>query len=378
MERRIGLVGLSDQDLKVLDRLPSNIGRSSLVIRLIKAYDLDLRCDHIGRREVALDDLAEYHGIEYCKFLLKPREGNAEDDDPAQLAEFALLHDCPVFPSMGEYVKTVAGSTLAACHWLLKNSGNLSGSPVAVNWHGGRHHCFKNRASGFCYVNDIVLGVFQLRSLFPRIMYIDFDIHHGDGVAKAFQFSPKVLTMSLHHFDVGFYPGTGSVQDTGMGPGKGYDVNIPLKRGLSDSSLLEVVRRIVLPYVDSFDPSCLVIQCGADGLCTEEFHQWNLTIKGLTSAVMEVINHANLPSVLLGGGGYNHLETAKYWAYLTACLIEGKIDLEWDIIPDKFTESGSEELEDFRFWNGNEATKMNDLNDVHYIDFLEKTHSLKR
>jgi histone deacetylase 8 len=119
-----------------------------------------------------------------------------------KLEEFGLESDCPVFEGMEEYVKWVAGGSISAAQALCENKYD-----VAVFWDGGRHHAGRSHAAGFCYVNDIVLAIFQLHHVFQKVLYIDIDIHHGDGVEKAFELSPRVFTLSFHRFDAGFFPG---------------------------------------------------------------------------------------------------------------------------------------------------------------------------
>jgi acetoin utilization deacetylase AcuC-like enzyme len=116
---------------------------------------------------------------------------------------------------------------------------------IAINWAGGLHHAKKREASGFCYINDIVLGILELLRSYPRVLYIDIDCHHGDGVEEAFYTTDRVMTCSFHKFGE-YFPGTGTQEDKGMGRGKHYTVNVPLKDGITDESFKAVFEPVRL------------------------------------------------------------------------------------------------------------------------------------
>ncbi len=102
---------------------------------------------------------------------------------------------------------------------------NHNQADIAINWAGGLHHAKKSEASGFCYCNDIVLGILELLKYHPRVVYIDIDIHHGDGVEEAFYTTNRVMTVSFHKYGE-YFPGTGDSGDVGAGEGKNYAVNL--------------------------------------------------------------------------------------------------------------------------------------------------------
>ena len=102
---------------------------------------------------------------------------------------------------------------------------NHNQADIAINWAGGLHHAKKSEASGFCYCNDIVLGILELLKYHPRVVYIDIDIHHGDGVEEAFYTTNRVMTVSFHKYGE-YFPGTGDSGDVGAAEGKNYAVNL--------------------------------------------------------------------------------------------------------------------------------------------------------
>ncbi|KAK2968063.1 hypothetical protein RJ640_000478 [Escallonia rubra] len=119
-----------------------------------------------------------------------------------------LGEDCPVFENLFEFCQIYAGGTIDAARRL-----NNQLCDVAINWAGGLHHAKKCEASGFCYINDLVLGILELLKYHARVLYIDIDVHHGDGVEEAFYFTDRVMTVSFHKYGDLFFPGTGDMKD---------------------------------------------------------------------------------------------------------------------------------------------------------------------
>ncbi|KAI0564791.1 histone deacetylase [Gracilaria domingensis] len=198
-------------------------------------------------------------------------------------------------------------------------------SDISINWAGGLHHAKKSEASGFCYTNDIVLAILELLKFFPRVLYIDIDVHHGDGVEEAFYVTDRVMTVSFHKFGDMFFPGTGDVWDKGSGAGEYYAVNFPLKDGIDDDNYERVFEPIIQKVMEMFRPSAIVLQCGADSLAHDRLGCFNLTIKGHGRCV-QFVKSFNLPTLVLGGGGYNIRSVARCWAYETALLLDTAVD----------------------------------------------------
>lgn len=153
-------------------------------------------------------------------------------------------------------------------------------SDVVVNWSGGYHHARKTEASGFCYINDIVLCILELLKIYPRVLYLDIDVHHGDGVEEAFYNTNRVMTVSFHEFEEDFFPGTGALDSTGEGIGKYFAVNIPLKKGMTDYIYLDLFKKVMDRCMNSYRPDVIVMQCGADSLAKDKLGHLNLSIKG--------------------------------------------------------------------------------------------------
>ncbi|KAF9917604.1 Histone deacetylase 8 [Lobosporangium transversale] len=312
--------------------LPSNIDRSITVHALIDAYGLLNHPDItiVSPQKATLKELCRYHSRDYIEFLQKVEENNASDENEDcitedsrmdQLEEYGLRYDCSVFEGIAQYAELVAGSTIKAARLI-----NDDAFDIVVHWDGGRHHAKKDMAAGFCIVNDIVLGIMELQKVYDRVMYIDLDVHHGDGVENAFQFTDKVLTVSLHHYAEGFYPGTGS----GISSNKTKAVvNVPLKSGLSQKTLSKIFDQVVEPLSMRYNPGAIVLQCGVDGMAGDPLGKWNLNIQSYGDCLKKIMTWKR-PLIILGGGGYKTTSTAKCYAYLTSIVI-GKQDISEEI-----------------------------------------------
>jgi histone deacetylase 8 len=177
-------------------------------------------------------------------------------------------------------------------------------------------------------VNDIVLGCHLLQKKFQKILYIDLDAHHGDGVENAFSLTPNIMTQSCHIREPGFYPGTGGVEEVGSGRGKYHSVNVPLKSYVADSELYYAFNEILPSVLEFFRADAIVVQCGVDCVSGDPVGKGNLSEKGLGQCITKVLD-LQLPTLFLGGGGYNKANSAKCWTYLTS-LITG-VSISYDI-----------------------------------------------
>ncbi|KAL3628216.1 Histone deacetylase 6 [Castilleja foliolosa] len=180
---------------------PMKPHRIRMAHSLIVHYSLHRRMEMFTPFPAQTDEIRRFHSAEYVEFLssLNP------DTNARQLKRFNLgsKTDCPVFEGLFDFSKTSAGGSLAAAVKL-----NLQEADIAINWAGGLHHAKKSQASGFCYVNDIVLGILELLKIHrvQRVLYVDIDVHHGDGVEEAFYATDRVMTVSFHKFGK-FFPG---------------------------------------------------------------------------------------------------------------------------------------------------------------------------
>lgn len=160
---------------------------------------------------------------------------------------------------------------------------------------------------------------------YPRVLYIDIDIHHGDGVEQAFYSSNRVFTVSIHkYFHPVFFPGTGKWSDDGASHGKHFCLNIPLSDGIDDDSYTNLFREVIDATITAFNPSAIVLQCGADSLGCDKLGAFNLSIAAHGDCVRFVKNF-NLPLLVLGGGGYTIHNVSRCWTYETSVLVGTEI-----------------------------------------------------
>jgi len=320
---------------------PMKPQRLRLTHELVLSYGLFRRMDMLKSRKAQPAELTRYHEPSYIQFLSEVHKHsgtagygtdslNAEIDTKAGNYNVGEQTDCPIFDGLYEFCQTTCGASIDGAARL--NSGEAD---ICINWSGGLHHAKKGEASGFCYANDIVLSILELLRIHARVLYIDIDIHHGDGVEEAFYYSNRVMTCSFHKFG-DFFPGTGDLNDIGGDEGTGYTVNFPVKDGLDDRAFEFCFKPIIQKIMDVFDPGAVVLQCGADSLAGDRLGLFDLSIKG-HAACVEFVKSFNRPLLVLGGGGYTINNVARCWAYETAVLLDENLP---DQIPkrDRFYE----------------------------------------
>ncbi|EJU05903.1 histone deacetylase [Dacryopinax primogenitus] len=295
---------------------PMKPHRLSITNSLVIGYGLHEHIDNfLCPQPATVSQLETFHDSDYVDFLSKLTPRNVEEMFRLHGDMVNSSEDCPVFTGLFEFCKQYAGASILAARRLGEESCD-----VAINWTGGLHHAKKRGASGFCYVNDIVLAIQHLLRKYARVLYIDIDIHHGDGVEEAFYNTNRVLTVSFHKYNGEFFPGTGKLDDNGSGLGKHFALNVPLKDGIDDESYVTMFRAVMEPVIATFRPSAIVLQCGADSLGCDRLGAFNLSIKAHGECV-RFVKSFHLPLLVLGGGGYTVSNVARCWTYETSVLL---------------------------------------------------------
>ncbi|CAD6198383.1 unnamed protein product [Caenorhabditis auriculariae] len=265
----------------------------------------------------SFDEMTRFHSDEYMSFLKTANPDNIKSYNK-QMLKFNVGEDCPLFDGLYEFCQLSSGGSLAAATKLNKQKAD-----IAINWMGGLHHAKKSEASGFCYTNDIVLGILELLKYHKRVLYVDIDVHHGDGVEEAFYTTDRVMTVSFHKYG-DFFPGTGDLKDIGAGRGRLYSVNVPLRDGITDEAYQSIFIPVMSKVMERFQPCAVVLQCGADSLNGDRLGPFNLTLKGHGECA-KFFRSYNVPLMMVGGGGYTPRNVARCWAYETSIAVDKEV-----------------------------------------------------
>lgn len=300
---------------------PMKPHRLALTHNLVMNYGLFSHMDVFHPRAASKEDLTSFHTEDYIQFLRRVTPLTPVADK----MQFGMVGDCPGFKSVYEFCQLYSGGSIEGA-WRL----NTNQCDIAINWAGGLHHARKSEGSGFCYINDIVLAIIELLRIHPRVLYIDIDIHHGDGVQDAFYYTDRVMTVSFHKYGNGFFPGTGDLYEIGRQEGKYFSVNVPLKDGIDDKSYHSLFKPIIADVMEFYRPTAIVLQCGADSLKGDRIGNFNLSLDGHAECV-RFVRSFNVPLLVLGGGGYTIRNVARCWTNETAVCIDPDTPLANDI-----------------------------------------------
>lgn len=250
--------------------------------------------------------LGRFHTADYIA-ALRQAEATQQVSPEMRARHHLGAHGNPVYPRMFRRPATSAGGTVAACRAVL-------GGGIAYNPGGGTHHGMPDRANGFCFVNDPVLGILAwLDAGLVRVLYVDIDAHHCDGVAHAFAGESRVLMISVHEQDR--WPRTGAAAETAGGSA----LNLPVPAGCNDSEFAFLFDQVILPRAGAFRPQAVMLQCGADALEEDPLSRLGLSNGALWRAT-RVLQGLSPRFVVLGGGGYNPYSVARAWAGVWAAL----------------------------------------------------------
>jgi acetoin utilization protein AcuC len=248
------------------------------------------------------EQLGRFHDPGYIKALRNADLTGVVDLATRERYRIGTMEN-PLFPGLYERATTAVGGSIQAAQLALE--GHVAFHPA-----GGTHHGKPDRASGFCYFNDPVFAILTLLDGgLNRVLYVDLDAHHGDGVQDAVAKDERIFTISIH--EENRWPHTGPLSDRGAGRAR----NLPVPRGFNDSELDHLMQAAILPLLRRFEPEALVVTCGADGLAGDPLSKLELSNRSLWQAVEDLAEQCTR-TVVLGGGGYNPWTTVRCWTGL--------------------------------------------------------------
>ncbi len=237
--------------------------------------------------------------------------------------------DTPAFKGCFEATSLVVGASLEACDKIM--TGKFA---HAFNPSGGLHHAHPERASGFCIFNDPAVSINYLRKKYnvKRLLYLDIDAHHGDGVMYGFYSDPSLLDIDFHESGKYLFPGTGFPDEVGKSEAKGLKLNVPLLPGTGDEAYLRAFHKLTPEIVRKFRPQIILVQCGADGHADDRLAHLRLTTNMYEGVVSEMHKLAHELCegrlLLFGGGGYTLANVPRVWTVAFATLAGKKLDNE--------------------------------------------------
>jgi acetoin utilization protein AcuC len=313
---------------------PFNPKRLELSISLIEAMGLvdGERFRLVPPRPATEEELLRVHSPEYVDAV---RRLSAPGASHAEGVRWGLgTEDNPIFPRMHEATSMVVGGTLKAAELVM--TGEVDRAFAIA---GGLHHAHRSQASGFCIYSDLAAAIAWIREVYgSRVLYIDYDAHHGDGVQGIFYDDPEVLTLSIHESGRYLFPGTGFVDEMGEGDGYGYSLNIPMEPQTEDDSWIGIYRELVTEVAEAFRPGVIVLQSGCDAHVLDPLSHLRCTTRLYEETVRTTGEIADRfcggRLLATGGGGYAIWQVVPrawtiVWAALTQQEVGNEVPRSW-------------------------------------------------
>ena len=288
---------------------PVTINRVTNVYDFSKLINLKDSVDYFYNDFATFSQLASFHTPDYIK-ILKLTEKKQYIEKELAIKYNLGSPDNPVFTEMYRRHAAATGALILATE-LIKREYNYIFSPGS-----GAHHAKHNKASGFCYFNDIAICILELKKKgFSKILYFDMDAHYGDGVVEYFRKDQEVMTVSMHQEDL--WPKKNIFEFD-----KDFNViNVPLRRGFNDQDFLKLFHEdFFYPLMLSFRPEIVLMQMGADCLKDDSFSDLDLSNNSMMYAIKQ-IKKISTNIIVMGGGGYNPWITLRAWIYNLATLV---------------------------------------------------------
>jgi acetoin utilization protein AcuC len=303
--------------------------RVELAVELMRAYGLLNRpnVELIPPRLASDEELQLIHSADYIAAVRQAGALKPSEITWASVPKYCLgPGDNPIFADMHDASAEVAGGSIDAADFVMRGPDHHAFSIA-----GGLHHAMRSHASGFCIYNDASIAIEHLRRKYGvRVLYLDTDAHHGDGVQAAFYDTDQVLTISFHENGRFLFPGTGFVNESGTGPGKGYSVNVPLPPGAADQAFRAAFDGLVPALARAYKPDVIVNQNGADAYQDDPLAHLRLstgTYAHIARTVHELAHElCDGRWLALGGGGYDlYSAVPRAWTLVFAELVGAEL-----------------------------------------------------
>lgn len=282
---------------------PFNQFRLTLTLDLLKELNAITNEDIIPPRMATDEELCLIHDSSYIEAVKSAGNGSLSEETAEN---YGLgTEDTPIFSGMHEASALLVGGTLTAVDQVMTGQ-----SRHAVHLGGGLHHGFRGKASGFCVYNDSSVAIKYLQEKYnARVLYIDTDAHHGDGVQWSFYDDESVCTFSIHETGRYLFPGTGNVNEWGSGKGYGYSFNIPVDAFTEDESWLYCYETALREVAAYFKPDVILTQNGADSHYYDPLTHLSASIniyKKIPKLAHQLAHqYCDGRWIAVGGGGYD-------------------------------------------------------------------------
>ena len=315
------------------DTHPFNQKRIVLTLDLLRKTGAISDADIISPRMATDEELLLAHEAKYIEIVKKAGRGEISNEVGSVYG--IGTEDTPIFKNMHEASAMLVGSTLTAVDEVMEGR-----SKYALNLGGGLHHGFQGKASGFCVYNDSSVAIRYMQKKYnARVLYIDTDAHHGDGVQWTFYDDPDVCTLSIHETGRYLFPGTGSITERGNGEGYGTTFNFPIDAFTEDESFLDVYKTSIEEVAAYFKPDVILTQNGADAHYFDPLTHLYGTMdiyEQIPRIAREIADrYCEGRWIAVGGGGYDIWRVVpRAWAQLWLAMKRlpsptGNLPAEW-------------------------------------------------
>lgn len=341
---------------------------------------LGYKPSYIEARNATLDEILIFHTKDYVEALIQADIDMKSNEVLRNRYAIGTIEN-PVSPGMWKGSLLATGSSIQAVE-LFSQHHKAFEEFIVFNPAGGMHHAMKSKANGFCFLNDSVITIKHLQKHgFKKILYIDLDAHHPDGVQEAFYDNPDVFTISMHQSPTYAFPfNSGYEKELGIDDGYGFNMNIPLPKFINDSEFLYTLEKAMEIATIKFTPDAFVIQMGVDGLKEDYLSKFMLSNNAYIEAI-DIIKKYTRKFILLGGGGYNPISLTRAWSLVWLYLDGVNV---FDVkVPKKAQDILKEvDYEDFDELMGEDiySSLLDEkrIGDIRIKEYLEKIFSLHK